>query len=529
VAQITATPGEYEPVSITYISAKPFKEVKVVTSDLISPNAIIEESSIDVRVVKRWYQSGNAWQSIRQDKSNRVLIPELLLKNEALVKVDYEKQVNYILLHSLEKNDYKNISSDNVQLGGVKTSIADFPISDSLELQPIDFTANENKQLWLTVLVPKQIAAGEYSGTVKLISSSGSTLSEVSIGVTVLPFKLSQSVLEYSLYYRGKLDGVGSISSEEKNKYQMLAEYNDMLAHGVTNPTVYQPPNIQKLTQVLDIRKDAGVSANNLYYLGITSGNFNDSSDLEKRYEQITGIRDLAQGYDLGQIYLYGIDEADISQIPGQYPVWDKFADLGARVFVAAWRTDREQYFENRVDMLVNGATPNASDNQNYRKKGTKVYLYNRPQVGVENPAVYRINYGINAWRYNFDGVMNYAYQHSMGDIWNDFDHPEFRDHVFAYPTVDGVVPTIAWEGFREAIDDVRYLSTLLEFASQSGSVDAHNFLEKFRADMGIEPDEARQMIIDQILKICKCTTENGSSPPKTPQLGDIKFTDEFD
>jgi hypothetical protein len=31
------------------------------------------------------------------------------------------------------------------------------------------------------------------------------------------------------------------------------------------------------------------------------------------------------------------------------------------------------------------------------------------------------------------------------------------------YPTVDGVIDTIQWEGFREGVDDVRYLSTLLD------------------------------------------------------------------
>jgi len=32
---------------------------------------------------------------------------------------------------------------------------------------------------------------------------------------------------------------------------------------------------------------------------------------------------------------------------------------------------------------------------------------------------------------------------------------------MFVYPTVDGVIDTIAWEGYREGIDDLRYLATL--------------------------------------------------------------------
>ena len=58
---------------------------------------------------------------------------------------------------------------------------------------------------------------------------------------------------------------------------------------------------------------------------------------------------------------------------------------------------------------------------------------------------------------------MDYAYQHSFGHIWNDFDHAHYRDHVFAYPTVNGVIDTLEWEGFREGADDVRYLATLMQ------------------------------------------------------------------
>ncbi|MEE3074825.1 MAG: hypothetical protein VX739_04040, partial [Planctomycetota bacterium] len=35
------------------------------------------------------------------------------------------------------------------------------------------------------------------------------------------------------------------------------------------------------------------------------------------------------------------------------------------------------------------------------------------------------------------------------------------RDHCFAYPTANGVVGTLQWEGFREGVDDVRYINTL--------------------------------------------------------------------
>ena len=56
---------------------------------------------------------------------------------------------------------------------------------------------------------------------------------------------------------------------------------------------------------------------------------------------------------------------------------------------------------------------------------------------------------------------MDYAYQHGFHHVWNDFDDQTYRDHNFTYPTVNGIVPTVQWEGFREAVNDVRYLTTL--------------------------------------------------------------------
>ncbi|GAH94367.1 unnamed protein product, partial [marine sediment metagenome] len=41
---------------------------------------------------------------------------------------------------------------------------------------------------------------------------------------------------------------------------------------------------------------------------------------------------------------------------------------------------------------------------------------------------------------------MNFAYQWGAGTIWNDFDHGSYRDHVVAYPTMDGRIDTVQWE-----------------------------------------------------------------------------------
>jgi len=41
---------------------------------------------------------------------------------------------------------------------------------------------------------------------------------------------------------------------------------------------------------------------------------------------------------------------------------------------------------------------------------------------------------------------------------------------VMAYPTVDEVIDTLQWEGYREGVDDTRYLATLLSAIDQAES-----------------------------------------------------------
>lgn len=133
---------------------------------------------------------------------------------------------------------------------------------------------------------------------------------------------------------------------------------------------------------------------------------------------------------------------------------------------------------------------PNKDEADKYHNIGHQVFNYANPQVGVENPEAYRRNYGLLLWQNDYDGAMDYAYQHSFGSIWNDFDG-KYRDHVFAYPTTNGVIDTIAWEGFREGVDDVRYVTTLqnrIKRATQSGTPqqrakakDAQVFLDRLK------------------------------------------------
>jgi hypothetical protein len=81
------------------------------------------------------------------------------------------------------------------------------------------------------------------------------------------------------------------------------------------------------------------------------------------------------------------------------------------------------------------------------------------PPAGVPLPELQRRNEGLGLWRMGFDGTMNWAYMHILGG--GPVEQPLHYAKVFR--TDGGVLDTLHWEGWREGVDDVRYLTTLAD------------------------------------------------------------------
>lgn len=164
--------------------------------------------------------------------------------------------------------------------------------------------------------------------------------------------------------------------------------------------------------------------------------------------------------------------------------------------------------YKKDLDLLIYGYGFPSEVTKEFHKYGNKVVAYCSPQVGVESPWLYRIQYGQKLWSSGLDGVMNYAYMREMGNPWNDFDHLSYRDHSFVYPTINGFVETIAWEGMREAVDDVRYITTLENcIATVKGQAttveEAKTYLSVLRKNAALRnPATVRLEVINWILKL---------------------------
>lgn len=462
---ITAARDSYEPASFVIRTGDlPLRDVAIEWDDLKAEvkdergnisYSFLPKSLIDVRVVKCWYQAGVAL----NDTTHKLLTPELLLHDDAVVRVDYSGQVNIV-------RNYREVA-------------------DSENLQPFSIPAQQNKQLWLTVHIIKEIQPGEYSGRLRI--KSGAVSQMVNLNIRVLPLILPPPMLDYALYYQGYLADFDKIKVEYRAKtvMQMQSEITDMIEHGTTNFTIFHTVSKDKnqwdhdwirLQNTLSIRKKAGLLNQPLLYLDWVTSHKDNLNAYKDKVKQIVTI---AQKNGINEVYIYGVDEKFGQELADLKPIYQAVHDVGAKNFVAGWLDQFIKYTINLdlIDlMIISGPILKESSNKelsgvtseqisNVKQKGNnKVLFYNIPQGGLEDAAIYRQNYGISLYLSGADGALMHTYQ--AGTCWDDWADGKWRPHVMAYPTTNKPIPTIQWEGWREGINDVRLLTLAQHFAN---------------------------------------------------------------
>ncbi|MCH2596161.1 MAG: DUF6067 family protein [Pirellulales bacterium] len=447
---------EYESTSFAVYARQDLKNLRLEIRNLRSVGHVIPKSSFDPYVVKCWYQAGR---DVMFHDGIKRLVPELLLKDDDLVRVDSENETNSV------RSVAENGSTEYLPASGKDPkALEELRPIDAATLQPVTIPADTMKQFWLTLHIPKDAAAGKYTGSIRISAKSIKSV-DIPIDVTVHDFELAQPTMIYSIYYPGKLSDeqpTGTIAAHYKSEEQMRAELSDMVAHGVRNPNLWQAYSEELVPRVLQLRKEAGMRNDRLFINSPAGAPHHSAGKIE-------GWRKLTHSFGYKDIYLYGEDEAHGNQLRIQKPSWENVQKAGGKMYASAWKEDPFEVMGSRLNVLVwsGGCQPEKA--KRWHSVGSEIFSYSNPQVGVEEPLLYRYNYGLALWKADYDGAMPFAYQWAYGHIWNDFDSEKFRDHCFSYPTINGVVGTIQWEGFREGVDDVRYITTLEQAIEKAG------------------------------------------------------------
>lgn len=548
---VVSAQGEFEAASFVLAPIADVNAVTFTASDLRGDGGTIPAGAIDLRVVKTWYQGGTAWYSYFADPSKSVLVPELLLHDENLVVADKTRKGNSLRVDYPTGSKYVDISS----LPAAKFDYFSEPVEDSSTLLPIALKQGEAKQMWLTSKVPSGTPAGFYTGSID-IAADGVPAGKLTLTIRVLPFELPQPKTYYDLnkdfyvmlYHHSRLKETlaGTKGNTALAETRLLHEYRNLADHNVINlpGPLYSTSDKATFLRQLELMQQGGLSLNPLF--GVKQAypaysifvQYNNYLNAKKVYEANPtdankqkmdtsynawrkGVNDYLPTLDeafqvasqkVGHTNLYfdGYDEASWNMLQFEQEIWSYVQNhLGGKVFA----TGNQSHIQLNVkENFLNWAgLPSRDQADQWHAFGSDKIItnYAGPHTGPENPDLIRQRHGMWPYKSKYDATYNYNYYDNPTNIWNDNASPYYRAFNLVYPTKTNVIDTIAWEGFREGIDDIKYATKLKQVAAEaiaSGKPErvtaANNALQWLEAvdERSINQDLLRAEMIDRIL-----------------------------
>jgi hypothetical protein len=484
--RIIAAKDEYEPASFQLLAFKDFKSVQLNVSDLKSKDGkVFPAKNLDLTVIKVWYQNGNGWYSYFSDVGLK-LTPELLLHDENLIRVDREKKANFARVDFPEGSEYRWISAPRYMEDSRKSDNefrhSSYPFADAKTMQPDSLTAGEFKQFFLTAHVAEDCPAGIYRGTISL-KAAEKNVGEIPVAIRVLPFTLPAPKTYFDRdrdfvvtlmggVYTPKCFFLKRVGGDEKAARRLcLAVLKNQRRHNILHTKVER-----NAPEDFELLKEAGFSTNAvlttpvLPWLGMNwGGRYN--------YEQLMKGRLAAKE-----------DAAYFVKHLGHTNVIMKYADEPPTNFVVMARNLFPEYLNydfmvgtaghNQVfnkagyvwRYIASGSMPEADTMSKtpewFNNVGAEGYtgFYAGQHNGVENPQYVRRQHGILSYLKNWSMIDNYEFGFNT---WSDSSKGLYKPMNLAYPTSEGAVDTLAWEGFREGVDDMRYATKLMQLADQ--------------------------------------------------------------
>jgi len=390
-------------------------------------------------------------------------------------------------------------------------------------ISPISLERGKVQQYWLTVRVEDNVPEGNYQGSLYVEANINGQISRQSFPVKlkVYPVLLRDNPDRYfGLYfnistgytYQGQTINI-PLSGSNLTKWDYIKEgYYDLRAHGIRVVIGSQRPRVSGSGtggisfNYADFKTDLGyrveygldkvIIAPDLYdeILAIT-GNSTSAAELYYR-RAINETAAAVEEKTSAPYYFYPVDEAHLE---GRA---DKFKNLariikeeGKKVYLTSI-----QSFFDRDDIDGPNAQPPLVDLRNYNSRDINhgldftllsnedwtnfrttlpssdlIWTYYNCRAAGGRAEYYRVINGFWFWLKPFSAQGAWTYQNLAGKELFSSD-PEKNGFAFTYPDPKNNflprLPSLRWEGYREGIEDYKYIYTLektLEEARTNG------------------------------------------------------------
>lgn len=520
---IISAQKEYEPGSVVLYATEDMGKLQFIVSDLKSKEGnVFPKSALDLKTVKVWYQNSNGWYSYFQDDTFK-LCPELLLNDEDLIKVDTKEVANYARLTNKDGSftyrwltppravDNRLEDSSGYQEGSFLCMKPNF--QDAATFKGATLNEGEFKQFFLTAHVTDQ-KPGLYKGAIAL-TKNGKQVGSIPVQLRVLPFALPKAKTFFDIekdflvffceYISFNLIRSVNGNDQKLAERQLVAIMKNMVAHNENLP------NHRELHRE-DLMKEAGLVFDEYVF----TGGMKLVPFAEMKFDARRRMASLKKKYpNAKKIFSSWGDEYGLGILRGIIPMVEVYKKHGYS-FVS---NSRHSYSGAGylVDLFWPPVWPDSSYSVPVNKlnftTGNQAYFgwYATQHVGVENPAFIRRQYGLGAYRAGFSCHYNYAH-HLNG--YNDIRGNTYKSMNFFYGDGKGVIDTLAWEAFREGMDDIRYATLLQQlarphltstnFENQVAARKAMQLLSDMNTD-DFDQTTARLEMIRHILTLQKC------------------------
>lgn len=444
---LTAARGEYEPLTVCIAARRDLHGLAAELSDFEGPGKIPQEQA-DLRVVramdKRWTYSDAAKRYVAD-------MPVLL-----------EPQ----------------------------------PRDEAGALAGVELAAGKVATFWITLKVPPRAGPGVYEATLTITAQDAAqgapTTLELPVRLRVYPFELPEVKDKlWGVYYTGPcpLEAGEELDKLERNLV-------DMREHGMTSVGLcfgwdtaqtdvegrrvdFLPPGNGRYETFMDLYRKLGYPAPVIQLSDTVQSAVgaeippDDPRFAEAYADTWRFVTDYAAVKKWPEIIVQPVDE----------PAWQGEALMERnrqlleilKRLAPGIRTEQDgpgdDYFHRVAGPLAdvwnyNGSLAAPEVIQEAKDQGKLILIYNN-DVEWYRPVVDRYSAGWFQVLSGADGCFNWAYQSFSGDPYDDQD-ARYGDHIAQYPALRNLPggPSTAWEGFREGIDDYRYvalLETLIE------------------------------------------------------------------
>ena len=518
----TLAQGEFESASFELFAFEDMDKVELKLSDLKGPGGTL---AADLRVVKTWFQNGNAWVSYFADEGLK-LVPELLLHDENLIEVDTEKAANYARVMKDGKVTKVWISAPKGLDAGFNAYDPGFRDADSI--QPVKLAKNAFKQFFLTFHAAKNQKPGVYRGTITIKQSNNPNNQTIPVAACVLPFELPmpRGYQNYDqLYFYGAMGSMPDLErikahcggDEKRAKACFRNWLQSLYDHSVFHGVDVGPKNVD---YALPILKEIGFPLNPLcgdLMLGWFGLNFGGRMSFEQLMQAKAAAAKCKSFYD--------------KYLPGS-EIWCGHGDEQGTAFVTAHREFFKYYNEKGIrigcaghDALMikggyaygyypMGGYPNTLEKARpwHEINGKPVGFYASQHNGSENPQFVRYQHGLLGYLSGLTMTFNYEFATgSYNGGWSDLANELYKPMVITHANGDGLMETLAYAGFREGCDDIRYatyLKGLCREAREKGKIEAKIAAEKALQYLALlnreqmDLNAVRAEMIEHILKV---------------------------